>query len=67
MSEAWRNGGLLGRDQEWAALSGFLQEVMASHGQAVVIKGEAGIGKTALLNRLAEEASACRILRTTSV
>lgn len=67
MSEAWRNGDLLGRHQEWATLSSFLQEVMASHGQAVVIKGEAGIGKTAILNRLAEAASACRILRTTSV
>lgn len=67
MSNAWRDGGLRGREKELAVLNAFLHAVLESRGQALVLSGEAGIGKTALLGRLAEEASACKVLRTTSV
>lgn len=43
---------LVGRDQELAALRAALDQVMAGHGQIITVLGEAGIGKS----RLVEEA-----------
>ncbi len=43
---------LVGRDQALATLKGTLRELMDGHGQIVAVLGEAGIGKT----RLVEEA-----------
>jgi transcriptional regulator of acetoin/glycerol metabolism len=50
-------GTLIGRDRELAFLRGFFQEAAVSSG-AVLLSGEPGVGKTALLNALADSASA---------
>ena len=50
--------GLLGREREVAALTSILDQAVAGHGSAVLLRGEAGIGKTRLLaeaQRLAAE------------
>ena len=41
--------GFVGREPELAELAGLLAEVAAGRGAAVLVEGEAGIGKTALL------------------
>jgi DNA-binding SARP family transcriptional activator len=43
----------VGREREWALLSGILQQVMDGRGQLVLVAGEPGIGKTRLLEELA--------------
>ena len=40
---------LYGRDAERAAIGGLLEEARSSRSRALVIRGEAGVGKTALL------------------
>ncbi|HWP35553.1 MAG TPA: AAA family ATPase [Thermodesulfobacteriota bacterium] len=47
---------LIGREAEWAGLSGALERAWQGHGQTVAIIGEAGIGKSRLLAELAAEA-----------
>jgi tetratricopeptide (TPR) repeat protein len=42
-------GGLIGRDSELAMLAGLVQRLAAGHGGAVLIEGEPGIGKSALV------------------
>jgi DNA-binding CsgD family transcriptional regulator len=46
---------LLGRDQELARLYGLIDE-LSDHGGALVVRGEAGIGKTALLSAASRHA-----------
>jgi DNA-binding CsgD family transcriptional regulator len=48
-------------------LDGLLDAVRAGEGRVLVIRGEAGVGKTALLEHLQERASACRIARAAGV
>lgn len=45
---------LLERDHDLAALNGWLDDVAAGEGRVVLVFGEAGIGKTALLRAFAE-------------
>ena len=40
-----------------------LERVRAGESSVVVVRGEAGVGKTALLEHVAEQASECRIAR----
>lgn len=47
---------LIGRQEEFAALSDYWQEAKAGRGQVVVLSGEAGIGKSRLAVALAEKA-----------
>lgn len=49
---------LEGRAQELAALSDALDSAFAGQGRLVVVSGEAGIGKSALVSSLAERATA---------
>ena len=49
---------LLGRRAECEALDGLLTDALAGHSRVTVLRGEAGVGKTALLNGLADSASA---------
>src|SRR3712207_3806571 len=60
--------GLPGRDDELAALRSFLGDAQR-HGAALLLTGEAGIGKTALADAAAAEADAdgAWVLRTAGV
>ena len=55
---------LIGRDAERDTLDRLVAAVRAGESRALVVSGEAGIGKTALLDYLAEQASGCRVVRT---
>jgi DNA-binding NarL/FixJ family response regulator len=54
---------LLGRRRETARLQELLDDARASRGGAVVVRGEAGIGKSALLTRLAGAAPEFLVVR----
>ncbi|HEU5469276.1 MAG TPA: AAA family ATPase [Actinophytocola sp.] len=59
--------GLLGRRAECAALDRLLADARAGQCRVVVLRGEAGIGKTALLEYLIGRASDCRVARVAGV
>ncbi|MGH7490587.1 MAG: ATP-binding protein, partial [bacterium] len=42
-------GALVGRDSEMALLTGLMKEVARGRGSSVLIEGEPGIGKSALV------------------
>jgi DNA-binding CsgD family transcriptional regulator len=58
---------LRGRSNEREALDRQLQRVRAGQSSVLVLRGEAGVGKTALLEYVAERASECRIARVAGV
>lgn len=58
---------LRGRRRECEVLDQLLASLRAGQSQTLVLCGEAGIGKTALLDYLAAESSDCRIERVTGV
>jgi len=59
--------GLLGRSQERHRLTDLLQSAQAGRGIALVIQGEAGIGKSALLDDLAANAGDVLVCRVAGV
>src|SRR5689334_17533644 len=59
--------GLTGRLSEREVLDRFVAGVRAGEGQALVVRGEPGVGKTALLDYLAGRASGCRVARAAGV
>ena len=59
--------GLRGRRAECEALGGLVASAQAGQSGVLVLRGEAGIGKTALLEFLVENASGCRIVRAAGV
>ncbi|MFI7000116.1 AAA family ATPase [Nocardia sp. NPDC050175] len=56
---------LVGRSEETARLLALLHEARESRGGAVILLGEAGIGKSALLEHLAKASSGFLIMRAT--
>jgi len=58
---------LRGRLSECAVLDGLLDAVRKGDSQALVVRGDPGVGKTALLEYLTEQASDCRVLRAAGV
>jgi DNA-binding CsgD family transcriptional regulator len=58
---------LRGRRDECAALDRVLQRIRVGQSAVLVLRGEAGIGKTALLDHAAEQASGCRVVRIVGV
>src|ERR1700754_690542 len=58
---------LRGRRDECAALEGLLQRIRVGQSAVLVLRGEAGIGKTALLEFLADRATGCRVTRAVGV
>ena len=62
-----RDVGLSGRQAERAALDRLADSVRAGRGAALVVRGEAGVGKTALLDDLAARARGCLIVRLAGV
>jgi len=58
---------LRGRADECGLLDGLLADVRRGDGRALVLRGEAGIGKTALLEYLVESARGMTVLRAVGV
>src|SRR5258707_11575402 len=58
---------LLGRRAERDVLDRFLAAVRLGESRTLVVRGEAGVGKTALLKYLAGQASGCRVAAATGV
>jgi DNA-binding CsgD family transcriptional regulator len=56
MSSETPVGGLVGRENELALLNGLLREVARGQGAAMLIEGEPGIGKTALVRATVSQA-----------
>jgi DNA-binding CsgD family transcriptional regulator len=66
----FRNGArmsLLGRVDECAVLEGLVGDVRRGESRSLVVRGEAGIGKTALLKSLVESASDLTVVRAVGV
>jgi len=59
--------GLHGRRSECEALHRLLEDVRGGQSRVLVLRGDAGVGKTALLDYLAVSASGCRITRSAGV
>ncbi|WP_394618924.1 ATP-binding protein [Lentzea sp. JNUCC 0626] len=58
---------LLGRRDECQALDDLLAGARAGRSAAVVVRGEPGIGKSALLKYVRERADGCRVVRASGV
>jgi DNA-binding CsgD family transcriptional regulator len=58
---------LRGRRDECSALDRLLQRIRVGESAVLVLRGEAGMGKTALLEYVAEQAAACRVARAAGV
>jgi hypothetical protein len=56
-----------GRTRERQVLDGLLDRVRGGESAALVIRGEAGIGKTALMRYCARQASGCRLVQIAGV
>jgi DNA-binding CsgD family transcriptional regulator len=60
-------GVLYGRVAEVSRLKKLLESARAGHSAVVVLRGEAGVGKTALIEDLVSAAAGVRVLRTAGV
>src|SRR4051812_17248157 len=59
--------GLLGRRTEAATLDWLVEAVRAGESRALVLRGEPGVGKTALLEYAGEHATGCRVAHAAGV
>ena len=57
-------GTLIGREREREVLERLLDEVRGGRGDVLVVHGQAGVGKTALLEQTVQTARGFRIVRT---
>jgi DNA-binding CsgD family transcriptional regulator len=64
---ATRLPGFMGRTSEREVLDGLLAKVRSGESDVLVIRGEAGIGKTALLRYASRQASGFRVAQVTGV
>src|SRR6185312_12025325 len=62
-----RAAALKGRRSEREALGELVDALRRGESRALVMRGEPGVGKTALLEHLVEQASGCRMLRASGV
>ncbi|MGW1339554.1 AAA family ATPase [Kribbella sp. NPDC002412] len=67
MATRGSGAGLLGRRDERQALDELLADARAGQSAALVLRGEAGIGKTALLTYLRAQSTGCRVVRVAGV
>jgi DNA-binding CsgD family transcriptional regulator len=58
---------LRGRDEERDALDRLLRSVQAGESRVLVVRGDAGMGKSALLEYVVSAASGCRVLRAAGI
>ena len=70
-SSAYRDEGtarrLRGRQAECRTLDALLDDLRSGESRALVLRGEPGVGKSALLEYVAERASGCRVVRAAGV
>ena len=59
--------GLRGRDAECEVLDAILADIRGGTSRALVLKGDAGVGKTALIDYLVAGARGCRVARASGV
>ena len=64
---AGRKLGLINRDAERAVLDPFVAGVRAGEGQSLVVRGDPGVGRTALLDYLTGRSGGCRMIRAAGV
>jgi DNA-binding CsgD family transcriptional regulator len=57
----------MGRDMECASLDRVLDDARAGRGRVLVVRGEAGVGKSALLDYVAGQARGCHLIRAAGV
>ncbi|MEU6422865.1 helix-turn-helix transcriptional regulator [Streptomyces spiralis] len=67
MARGGARTGLIGRRNECQALDDLLAQARAGRSGVLVVRGEAGIGKTELLNYLLDRATGCRVVRAAGV
>jgi DNA-binding CsgD family transcriptional regulator len=67
VTSTYANSGLRGRRRECAALDELLDKTRAGSSGVLVIRGETGIGKTALLDYAARQAHGFRLARISAV
>jgi DNA-binding CsgD family transcriptional regulator len=65
--EVTRRGRLRGRSRERERLGQLLTGIRSGRSGVLVVRGEAGIGKTALLEQLVDRAAGCKVARATGV
>jgi DNA-binding CsgD family transcriptional regulator len=58
---------LINRHTECGVLHRLVETVRAGESRAIVVSGPAGVGKTALLDYVAEQVSGCRVVRAAGV
>ena len=58
---------LTGRRSERDVLDRLIEAVRAGQSRALVVRGEPGVGKTALLDYIVEHASGCRVARAAGI
>ena len=66
-SEERPRGRLRGRSREREQLGRLLTAIRSGRSGVLVVRGEAGIGKTALLEQLIDQAAGCTVARATGV
>src|SRR3982074_1631614 len=66
-SVLWSGRRLLGREREREVLDRLLDDVRSGHGGVLVMRGDAGVGKTALLEYTVEAGRGFRIARTSGI
>ncbi|MGB9307063.1 MAG: AAA family ATPase, partial [Mycobacterium sp.] len=59
--------GLIGRHSETGLLAEFIDDVRSGRSRVLVVRGESGMGKTALLEWVVEHAGGCHVLRAAGV
>src|SRR5215472_4141418 len=62
-----RSHGLLDRVNERTAIEGLVADVHAGRSHVLVVRGEAGVGKTALLRHLLSAREGCQIIWATGI
>ncbi|MFJ4624382.1 AAA family ATPase [Streptomyces sp. NPDC088812] len=67
MARGGTRAGLIGRRDECRVLDDLLAQARVGRSGVLVVRGEAGIGKTELLNHLLERATGCRVVRAAGV
>jgi Cdc6-like AAA superfamily ATPase len=58
---------LRGRGGECRTLTRLLQAVRAGESRALIVRGEPGVGKTVLLDRVIEQASGCALVQAVGI